>query len=239
MLKKFSIVKQLRIAATLGLITVGATFAHTQTANAANLTTFTDRAAFLEALGNSTIIEEDFNNQSLQTFNSAFNLELGDFSISSNDVASDTIGVRQNYLGNNIGIDGTRYFGITGNYGGPSFEVAFDTERYVFGFDYEDVDPTDSYAIEILGQTFEDPPFGVDFTGTGFFGVISDTAFSEVDFFQTAAGGIISGFGFDNFITSEENMVEEPQSTPEPATIFALLSVSALAAKGLKRKKEV
>lgn len=188
--------------------------------NSAVITQYTDRTAFTAALGGLATIEESFDAQSLNLFTSAFSLDLGDFIVSSNDVAGDDIGVvdgvpTQN-LSQNESVNGSRFFGIEGSAGGPSFNIAFDNQRFVFGFDWLDGDSTDSYAMSVLGQTFENPPFGRNTVGRGFFGIISDTAFTEVDFFQTAAGGYIGGFGVDNLTTSRIDIVSCTQDPTQP-----------------------
>ncbi len=212
--------------------------------------TYTDRATFTTALAGLATIEEDFNNQSLNLFTAGFSLDLGDFTVSSSDVAGDNIGVvdgvpTQN-LGSNESVDGTRFFGIEGSSGGPSFNISFNTSRYVFGFDWLDGDSTDSYAMEVLGEVFEAPPFGRNTVGRGFFGIISDTSFTDVDFYQTAAGGYIGGFGVDNLTTSQIDVVtcaQDPtlpqctiSSVPEPASL-ALLGFG-LAGLGFVRKRK-
>ena len=131
--------------------------------------TYTDRAAFTVALGGLTTIEEDFNSQSLNLFTTSFSLELGDFVVSSSDVAGDSIGIRDSVYTNgsyfspvepdSASVDGTRFFGVNGSSGGPSFDVSFSSERFVFGFDWLDGDVTDSYAMSVLGQEFQGPPF--------------------------------------------------------------------------------
>ena len=188
--------------------------------NAAIITQYTDRAAFIAALGGLGTIEEDFNSKPLNLFTSAFLLDLGDFKVSSTDVMSDNIGVvnsvpTQNMSGNQS-VNGSRFFGVEGYYGGPSFNISFNTQRFIFGFDWLDGDDTDSYAMSVLGTTFENPPFGRSTVGRGFFGIISDTAFTDVNFFQTAAGGYIGGFGIDNLLTSQIDIVTCSQDPTLP-----------------------
>ncbi len=217
------------------------TFAHS-----ALITTFTDRASFLSNIAGLSTIEENFDAQSLNLYTSSFSLDLGDFIISSQDVAADNIGVvdgvpTQN-LSSNESVDGSRFFGIDGSNGGPSFKIAFDTQRFIFGFDWLDGDNSDSYALTVQGQTFESPPFGTRTVGRGFFGIISDIAFTEVDFHQTAAGGYIGGFGIDNLTTSQIDVVtctQDPTlpqcsaSVPEPST----LAIFALGVLGLTSRR--
>ena len=238
------ILQKFRKVFLLGLIALPAV------SNAALITTYTDRATFTSALGGLATIEEDFDSKSLNLFTSAFSLDLGDFVISSSDVASDNIGVvdgvpTQN-LGSNQSVDGTRFFGIEGNSGGPSFNISFDTNRFVFGFDWLDGDSSDSYAMSVLGQTFENPPFGRSTVGRGFFGIISDTSFLDVDFFQTAAGGYIGGFGVDNLTTSQINIVTctqdptlpECQTNDVPAPAPLALVGLGLAVLSFSRKRK-
>lgn len=219
-------------------------------ANSAIITTYTDRNAFIAALNGLNTIEEDFNAQDLNLFTSAFNLDLGDFSVSSSDVAGDQIGIVDVVYDNddwwdapkpaNLGsVDGTRFFGLNGSSGGPSFDVSFSTERFVFGFDWLDGDVTDSYAMTVLGQTFEGPPFDSSYLERnsqyrGFFGIISDESFSDVSFFQTAAGGDIAGFGIDNLITSGIDIVTCSQDPTLPeCTASAVPEPSSMAILGL------
>jgi len=239
------ILQRLKKVFLLALVTLPAV------SNSAIITSYTDRAAFTAALGGLATIEEDFDSQSLNLFTSGFSLDLGDFIISSTDVANDNIGVvdgvpTQN-LGNNQSVDGTRFFGIEGSGGGPGFNISFDTSRYVFGFDWLDGDNTDSYAMEVLGQVFEDAPFGIRTVGRDFFGIISDTSFTDVDFYQTAAGGYIGGFGVDNLTTSQINVVtctQDPSlpectisSVPEP-TSLVLLSLGLAGFSFVKKRKQ-
>ncbi|MDB2330499.1 hypothetical protein N9V74_02190 [Alteromonas sp.] len=219
-------------------------------ANSAIITSYTDRAAFIAALNGLGTIEETFDSQATNLFTSGFTLDLGDFIVSSTDVKSDNIGVvdsvpTQN-LGSNQSVNGSRFFGIEGSDGGPSFNIEFDSQRFIFGFDWLDGDSTDSYAMSVLGTTFENPPFGTSTVGRGFFGIISDTAFTDVDFFQTAAGGYIGGFGIDNLLTSQIDIVtcsQDPtlpqcQSTDLPApTTLAILGLS-LCVMGWSRKSK-
>lgn len=198
------------------------TFAHS-----ALITTFTDRASFLSNIGGLSTIEENFDAQSLNLYTSSFSLDLGDFIVLYQDVAADNIGVvdgvpTQN-LGSNQSVDGSRFFGIDGSNSGPSFKIAFDTQRFIIGFDWLDGDSTDSCALTVQGQTFESPPFGTSTVGRGFFGIISDTAFTEVDFHQTAAGGYIGGFGIDNLTTSQIDVVTCTQD-PDITTVFGIRS---------------
>ncbi|NVK56584.1 MAG: PEP-CTERM sorting domain-containing protein [Alteromonadaceae bacterium] len=228
---------------------------------AALITSYTDRTSFVAALGGLATIEEDFNGLSESLFTSAFDLNLGDFSIASNDVAGDSIGVRDLVTTNgsyftpthpeNDSVDGTRFFGINGSSGGPSFTVSFSTERFVFGFDWLDGDVTDSYAMSVLGEVFENPPFDNTWDENsqyrGFFGIVSDTAFTEISFYQTDAGGTIAGFGIDNLITSQVNIVtcaENPSlpecvtpDLPEPSAL-ALLSLGLIGLY-IRRKKQL
>ena len=229
------------ILVTLALVP---TFAHS-----ALITTYTDRTLFLDALNNLAMIEEDFNNQSLNLFSTSFSLDLGDFIVSSGDVANDQIGivdfVDTSHMGNNQSVDGSQFFGITGGGGGPSFNIAFDTQRFVFGFDWLDGDATDSYALTVLGQTFESPPFGRSTVDRGFFGVISDVAFQAVDFGQTAAGGVIGGFGIDNLITSSVDILtcaEDPtlpECTPQPVPEPTTLAIFAWGIIGLASRRSL
>lgn len=224
----------------------------TSFANAAIITTYTDRSSFIAALGGLATIEEDFNGQSTNLFTSAFSLDLGDFIVSSSDVAGDQIGIVDSVTTNgsfftpsfptNQSVDGSRFFGINGSSGGPSFNVGFSTERFVFGFDWLDGDVTDSYAMTLLGQVFEGPPFSpATFPNTssdvprGFFGIISDTSFSDVSFYQTEAGGSIAGFGIDNLITSQIDIVScaQDSSLPECATSADVPEPSSVAILGL------
>ena len=59
-----------------------------------------------------------------------------------------------------------------------------------FGFDWSDLDETDSDQIANNGSTFSTPPFNLNRTGSGFFGVVATAGetFTSVTFSQNAAG---------------------------------------------------
>jgi hypothetical protein len=102
--------------------------------------------------------------------------------------------------------------------------IDFDYDTASFGFDWKNTDKNgDSIEVEILGQTFV---FGFG-QSSGFFGVISDTAFKTASF-----SGDDGGFG-DLGHASLDNFKYSAVPVPAAAMLFA---PAVLGFMGLRRK---
>ena len=160
-------------------------------------TVYTNYADWVAAVG-STGELENFNSTSTQTFSDPFNVTgFNDFSISGT-THSDTIGIVAG--SGTANIDGTNYFGWEGSSDGPDITFTFGSPVSMFAFDWVDTDPTDSFKIVFGALEWTEPPFSSS-TGSGFFGIVSDTPFNTLVIVHTAAGGTINPFGIDNIRT--------------------------------------
>lgn len=187
---------------------------------AAAVTTFTSLESFLAAAPSVTTIET-FNGRptgSLPSPGPVINAPgFNGFGIT---------GVRNgDYIGINHGltagnINGTDFLGWSGIDGGtgPTFTFTFAAPITAFAFDYNDRDGTDLYQITLAGQVLANPPFS-SFTGSGFFGAVSDTPFTTVTFSHSVVGGILEPIGIDNV---RSNFFAAP--VPEP-TNWAMMIV--------------
>jgi hypothetical protein len=131
-------------------------------------------------------------------------------------------------------IDGTHFLNWSGidSHTGPTFTLVFEAPVTAFAFDFNDRDGSDRYGITLsTGELFDAPPFAV-FTGAGFFGVRSDTAFTSVTFaLANAPGGILESFGIDNVRT---NAGIAP--VPEPASWAMMIGGLGLAGAAARRR---
>lgn len=116
---------------------------------------------------------------------------------------------------------------------GPNVTFRFFQPITAFAFEFSDSDTTDSYSVKIGNES----PFAITGSGstfTTFVGFVSDTAFSEIVFSQTATGGATETFSVDNIRT---NGVAAPVSAvPLPAG--APLMFAGLAAFGWVRSRK-
>ncbi len=105
--------------------------------------------------------------------------------------------------------------GPAGNGGiGPLVTLTFDSPILSLGFLWEDTDGSDSYTLEVPGQSaFTNPPFVTSGSGVGFFGIVSDTPFTTVNFRSTRQGGVVGSFSIDNVQTGGGVV-------PEPTTLL-------------------
>lgn len=153
------------------------------------------------------------------------------FSISGNR-NGDFFGISHGLTGGTI--DGTDFlsWGGINTHIGPTFTFEFDDAITAFGFDYNDSDGSDRYGIVLsTGEAFDAPPFA-RFTGSGFFGLRSNTAFTSVTFrLANTPGGILETFGIDN-VRSGTN----PAAVPEPSSWALMIAGFGLAGMGLRRR---
>ncbi|CAA9520511.1 MAG: hypothetical protein AVDCRST_MAG23-165 [uncultured Sphingosinicella sp.] len=124
---------------------------------------------------------------------------------------------------------------------GPSLTFTFGSAITAFGFDWTDLDISDSYRVDFSGPGFTSvgfstPPFSLNGEGAGFFGFRSDTAFTTVMFTQNAAGGFVDAFGIDNIRTSSS--LSAP-AVPEPTTWAMMILGFGAAGLSLRRAANV
>ena len=171
---------------------------------------FSDRTTFENSLGGATTFNEDFNSTPTQTFTAPFSQNLGDLTIGSTDPGGTTVGIFDDDYGQGgtPNIDGTNFFGLRGpNTTNSNFTLTFATPRTAVGFDFDDSDFTDAFEINLDGQTLSQSPFETfpqaNTPVNGFFGVIADSPFTEVEITQVASGGFVAGVGVDNVVSAE------------------------------------
>lgn len=197
---------------------------------AAAVTTFTSLEAFLAATPAATTVET-FNGRPTGSLPSP-----GPVINASGFKGFGITGVRNgDYIGINHGltvgtVDGTDFLGWSGidDGTGPAFTFTFDAPITAFAFDYNDRDGSDAYQVSLAGQVFANPPFS-GFTGSGFFGVVSDTPFNTVTFSHSIVGGILEPFGIDNV---RSNVFAAP--VPEPASWAMMIAGFGLVGGALR-----
>ena len=178
-----------------------------QNANAA-LTPYTSRAAFDAAVGTTT-------SQDFDSFGSdaAFPVDVGDFELSTNStLTSPSFNlIDAPPLGDFFDVNGTTLAAI-GSIVGESFFVTFDKAVTAFGADFAGFNNEPPRTdIIVNGETLAPPtvPGGFD---VRFFGFVSDTPFSVVEFFTFGDGNVGDGYGMDNVAY-----------VPEPSALALLL----------------
>lgn len=170
----------------------------------AGLVVYTDRVAWESAVSGD-IATENFN--SITPFNMVSGINtvgnigfeiFGTTSLNRIDDGSDS---------NNI--DGSNYYHghLDFNLGPPTLDILV-TPTLAFGADWKSTNSLGGLFLIILDVTFDlsDYLSGDD----GFFGVVSDSAFSEIDL-ETRLGSA-EQFGMDNFSYSVATSVPEPAS---------------------------
>lgn len=197
-------------------------------------TVFSDLDAFLAAAPGATKVET-FSGRANSGANAPGQVinatGFNGFSISGNR-NGDYFGIAH---GGTVGnIDGTDFLvwsGINTNMG-PTFTLTFDAPVTAFAFDFNDRDSTDRYGITLsTGEAFYNPPFAT-LTGSGFFGLLSDQAFTSVTFALVGApGGILEPFGIDN-VRSNAGVA----AVPEPASWAMMIAGFGLAGAALRRR---
>lgn len=203
------------------------------TARAA-VVTFDDESAFLASAGDVTV--ENFNSFTTQQSFDTGSITLDDFTLST---TGPVVGGDNNYIGPTLpgslalsNFDDTpivwaRSAGA-GNVAADPVDVvfSFDDPTMVFGAWYLDLNNAGLTDITLSDGTVVDPPVS---NAIGFFGFVSDTAFSSVIFRTSVAN---DGFGVDN-VTYSSNLAPVP--LPAAIWIFGsgLIGLIAIA----RRKK--
>ena len=194
-------------------------------ANAAVITTFNDRMGFEAAAG--TLATETFNSFTEQTPFHTTPLDVGDFSLS-------LTGTPQTGERNSIDLQPPQFseFDVDGTtlanvliQTGTSFFITFDNPIFEFGADFGSIQDGQLRTNVYVGNDVLTP-----LLNTNFFGLISDTAFSVLEF--RADFGVGDGFGLDNV-----SYGVSPVPVPAAAWLFgsALLGFFGFS----KRKKTI
>ncbi|NES04638.1 MAG: PEP-CTERM sorting domain-containing protein [Okeania sp. SIO2F4] len=205
-------VKSLASIAVLSTLSAGI-------AEAANFTTFTDRADWEAAVG--SFSEEDFNDFTTEVSFEQSSLDVGDFTL---------VGLGSRSFGRNFidvppaqfsvfNIDGTPNVNALAFFSDAT-RLDFDSPITAFGADFAAISNGFFTTEFVIGSDAIDIPD----TPLGFFGFVSDMSFSEILFQGTG-----DGFSFDNVVYGQV-------STPEPASILGLLAFGAIGGSMLKRK---
>jgi len=157
----------------------------------AALTIFTDRDAYIAALGGS-LVEEDFESLLVDTYFDTQTVQFDHFSVGYSGVLRhntfNLIDVLPEASINNVYESNALIGGVLN---GEAVTFTFNNEAYAFGGDWARINDTVARSVfEVAGQTFD---LGLDFDG--FWGVISDDPF---DTFQVVGLGQPEGFGLDD-----------------------------------------
>jgi hypothetical protein len=168
--------------------------------NSAVLNVFDDRAIFNASLSDSTT--ETFNSfASDQSFNGV-NVDVGDFTLSAENVSTRNLIDVLPYIGTVGDINGTPLL----NYflDNTSATIVFDTAITAIGFDISDFGNVGNVSsLTVLDVTFDQ----TNITGSSqFFGFTSDTAFTTLTFAST----INDGFSIDDITYGNVSRVSAP-----------------------------
>ena len=191
----------------------------------AALIAFNDRTAWEAAVGG-TFLTEDFSTTPSGVYEFS-PIDVGDFTVS---VAGSTFGSTWHNISSTgsggalvNSVNGTQQLNVaTGDEGGTT--LAFDFDIYAFGADFAHVSDSRTTSFFIDGIQLEIP-----FLSPGFFGFVSDTAFSDT--FLALTGGLADGFGMDNLVYAATR-----SSVPAPPAII-LLGLGLLGI-GLTRQRQ-
>lgn len=217
--------------------------------NAAVINTFTNITDFTNAAG--ALILEDFNSSTQQRFTLNTAYQFNGFTVTAlphqgggtgpGAGISDT--TRSDIDGTARLVWGRETFGPNNGGWGPQIVFTFDAPTYAFGFDWRNTDPTDSYKLVVLGEDLgagnTEVPWprprslpGSPSQASGFFGLVSDTAFTTITLQQVARGGVLNDMSMDNV-----RLTQTSSSVPEPASL-ALLGLG-LAGLGFARRRRI
>ena len=185
------------------LAALGATFsAH------AVLTVYTSRAAFVAATAG-------FGASTTETFDTDRALALGDNLYNGVDYRLTGATEGANAISNGA-LQGDEYFQ-------SSLDLVFGSAIQAFGADFTEANTSSGLFFTINGETVDLASVLAD-PGTGFFGVVSSSAFTAVD---------VNGGANPNEIYALDNLTSV-QAVPEPASLAAL----GLGAVGLLRRRK-
>lgn len=119
-----------------------------------------------------------------------------------------------------------------------SVNINLNAATTAFGFDWFNTDATDQYTFTVDGVSYSAPPFTVAPNGTtsGFFGLVSDTAFTRATITNNFFGGYISDEGLDNLTTNGVGS-QNPGAVPEPATWAMMILGFGLLGCAMRRRR--
>jgi hypothetical protein len=184
------------------------------------LTIFNNRAAWEAAVG--SFSEEDFTGFAGTSYEVAA-VDVGDFSVS---MSGDDFGSSWHNVGPDVNtndVNGTSQLNVaTGFVGGTT--LTFDFPITALGGFWDGVSDDRTTSVNVDGTIVAIPSI----EGGGFWGFTSDTPFTSAFFFLSA--GQPDGFGIDNVVYSQAEVV------PEPATL-SLLGLGLLGAGMRLRRK--
>ena len=175
----------------------------------AALTIFTDRSAYLSALGGS-LVEETFDSILVDTHFRNTTVQFDHFSVGySGVIRSSTFNFIDAGAPNSV----NNTFGSTALVGGVGpgepLTFALTSPAYAFGGDWARINDTVARSVFDVAGEQVDPGLDLD----GFFGVVSTTAFSTFTVLGIAFG---EGFGLDNVAISFDP-IDNGRPVPVPA----------------------
>lgn len=205
----------------LSLITLVALFS----SSASAITVYTDRAAFLAALGGATLLEEDFESFSQDESFRTSTVDVGDFTIEQTGADQDfrnTIDVQPlEFGGSEVNNGSKRVSAYVDSSPATGIKLTYDSPITAFGADISGVD-LGGIAYQVNMQalaTFNTG--GVD----QFYGFIADAPITMLQFIGVGGN---EGFSFDNIVAASDTEI------PEPFT--AGLVLAGLAGAAARRK---
>jgi len=206
----------------------------------AAITTYTDLSAYQAALSGANEEIEDFNSATVGNFTNPINETGFNFFSVTGNTDDDNVGI---FAGTgDDDIDGTQYLGWDGSDVGPTFNFIFDDNITAFAFQWTDNDGSDVYRLVVTedGTTsqYYNPPFS-NSTGTGFCGIISDDSFTQVTIENQSYGGVISGFGLDNFRMATADVTPASIPTMNEWGIIIMSVILAGSAFWMMRRRQI